>query len=150
MELTDDDIIARLGKLHERWILEYFWTFVRQTRESKERLTVLGLLGRVKVERPADWNPRAIRDAHDHAARVYQGVNAEKLCFVCNTGRRLFIHHVVEVQHGGSNDQRNRVALCFPCHQRLHPWLDSEPAPLHQFEPLKTIMPRALNLLKLP
>jgi hypothetical protein len=30
---------------------------------------------------------------------------------------------VIEVQHGGSNVARNQVALCFPCHKYLHPWL---------------------------
>jgi 5-methylcytosine-specific restriction endonuclease McrA len=45
-------------------------------------------------------------------------------CFGCFTRERMtYWHHVVQVQHGGDNDTRNLVSICYDCHRRIHPWL---------------------------
>lgn len=45
-------------------------------------------------------------------------------CFTCRSGERhLYWHHVLQVQHGGSNHPRNFVRICALCHKRVHPWL---------------------------
>jgi HNH endonuclease len=44
-------------------------------------------------------------------------------CWACGTvGFRIW-HHVIQIQHGGYNRQRNLVKLCKPCHAEIHPWL---------------------------
>jgi 5-methylcytosine-specific restriction endonuclease McrA len=135
--MTDADIITRLSALEEPWILSYFWDVIRR---GADHMAALVQLTQVTVQRPAAWAPDAVRSAHQHGPR---GI-ATRQCFGCRAERKLYVHHVIEIQHGGSNDPRNRVPLCFSCHQRLHPWLQDEPA-RHEFESVREIMPRVLQ-----
>lgn len=142
-----NDIVARLSRLEEPWILSYFWLLVKKDADRRE---LLELLTHVIVQRPPKWNPAAIRRDHDASIATFGIGGLERACFVCRTtARRLYVHHVVEVQHGGSNDPKNRVALCFPCHQHLHPWLETEPVPLKRagWESMSEIGARALAWL---
>ncbi len=144
------DIVARLSALPEPWILQYFWLMARH---DADRLELLEHLTHVTIQRPAHWNPGVVRREHDAAISAHGFAGFERMCFACRTGsRRLYVHHVIEVQNGGSNDAKNKVMLCFPCHQYLHPWLETEPAPRMEkgLEPLKSIMPRALAQLRTP
>lgn len=46
-------------------------------------------------------------------------------CFICGdhaTAR----HHIILLKNGGSNDRKNIVSLCAPCHAKIHPWLDED------------------------
>ena len=43
-------------------------------------------------------------------------------CFACG-GRSHVRHHIIQLQHGGSNKKRNIVRLCHDCHAEIHPWL---------------------------
>lgn len=36
-------------------------------------------------------------------------------------------HHIVTVEHGGSNNPWNLVPICHVCHRRIHPWMEEEP-----------------------
>lgn len=104
-----------LSSWSEDRILAYFWTMVR---EGVDRLELLQQLATVAVRRPPSWDRRAIRAVADHG--IYP-----QMCFYCCTGdRNLYWHHVIEVQHGGSNDRLNLVAICLRCHATVHPWLD--------------------------
>ena len=99
----------------EEQILDYFWSMVG---EGANRLALLQQLSGVAVERPATWNTADVR------ARAAQLTLTADACFACShQERRLFWHHVIEVQHGGSSSPRNMAALCFECHQAIHPWL---------------------------
>lgn len=44
-------------------------------------------------------------------------------CFACIRERMRLWHHVIQIQHGGSNRPLNRVAICEECHMKIHPWL---------------------------
>ena len=41
------------------------------------------------------------------------------ICFVCG-GEARHRHHLIQIQHGGSNTQRNHVPLCKRCHSDVH------------------------------
>lgn len=51
-------------------------------------------------------------------------------CWLCRGARVTCRHHIIQVQHGGNNDERNMVGLCDPCHAAVHPWLDGSEHPL--------------------
>lgn len=81
------------------------------------RLALLKRLASVVIPRDATWDYAAIRVAdppHD----------LEHGCFVCRSRDwRLYRHHVIQLQHGGSNSVRNVVSLCHAHHRAVHPWL---------------------------
>jgi hypothetical protein len=110
---------AYLSKWPEERILEYFRYM---TRQDADRLALLQQLAVVAVERPDEWSPLAVRQEHEATARQ----SADK-CFCCRTGdRRLYWHHIVAIQHGGSNAWDNLVPICKRCHAAIHPWMDGE------------------------
>jgi len=100
--------------------LDYFWTLARV---DADRLLLLEQCAAIAVSRPADWDRAGIRTGMS-LTTVRLTADA---CFVCRSAERhLYWHHIIQVQHGGSNDPRNFVRICHACHRRLHPWL---PAP---------------------
>ena len=110
-------VVERLSALEEDRVLDYFWLMDRQGADRHELLLQLR---EVRVQRPSDWNKRKIRHWHEvEKMRVGRGT-----CFCCRKSGPVVDHHLVQIQHGGSNDLRNRVALCFVCHRRVHPWLE--------------------------
>lgn len=45
------------------------------------------------------------------------------ICSSCKKTKRerdLEIHHIIPLSQGGSNEKRNLVALCRPCHRHIH------------------------------
>jgi hypothetical protein len=93
--------------------LERFW---RRVGDGADRLEMLQRFAEVKVERPRKWDRLKVREYE-------QGLTAES-CWCCySRDRRTYWHHVIQVQHGGSNNPHNLVSLCNDCHRRVHPWL---------------------------
>lgn len=45
------------------------------------------------------------------------------LCKVCQEKTVKHIHHIIQLQHGGTNQMKNIIGLCFDCHAEIHPWL---------------------------
>lgn len=83
-----------------------------------QRLAALKRFAEIAIVRPADWDVNAIR-----AGRPSVQLHAER-CFACHArSRQLHWHHIVQIQHGGSNYARNLVAICDCCHGEIHPWL---------------------------
>ena len=41
-------------------------------------------------------------------------------CVACGTTIPLEVHHIRPMAHGGSNNMRNLVTLCIPCHRDTH------------------------------
>lgn len=122
---VDPEILARVTALPEASALDFFWLTHRQ---GADVLPLLLLMSRVVIARPADWDPAAIRREHE-SGKSWGARLDRSQCFACEErNRRRYLHHLIEVQHGGSNHWRNQVPLCFPCHQYLHPWLTDEPA----------------------
>lgn len=91
--------------------------FYREAGAS-DRIAALRRFAEIAIVRPADWDVQAIR-----GASAVHNLRASE-CFVCRTEQHdLAWHHVIQIQHGGSNLLRNRVALCGACHADVHPWL---------------------------
>ena len=51
-------------------------------------------------------------------------------CWACHGVKATSRHHIIQVQHGGGNDDRNIVPLCDGCHAEVHPWMDASAHPL--------------------
>jgi hypothetical protein len=99
-------------------------------RNGSDRLAMLQKLSNVKLMRPREWDRSAIRYSFaDSFSRLFlRGLSLHThadQCFGClNRDRWLYWHHVIQVQHGGSNSPRNLVRLCHRCHRTVHPWLE--------------------------
>jgi hypothetical protein len=105
-------------RLSEDEVLSYFHTMAREP--DVDRLALLQQLATVRLERPSDWDFWAVRQA---MAGVRITLTGER-CFACRTeARKIYWHHVVQVQHGGSNSPHNLQPLCHRCHRTVHPWL---------------------------
>lgn len=44
-------------------------------------------------------------------------------CWACRRRKAEHRHHVIQLQHGGTNSPRNLVAICRWCHGEIHPWM---------------------------
>lgn len=83
-----------------------------------DRPGALRRFAEIAIVQGDDWNPDEIR-AHSRVTNLHASA-----CFSCRASSRpLSWHHVIQIQHGGTNYLRNRVALCDPCHADVHPWL---------------------------
>lgn len=108
-------------RMSEQDVLDYFHTMARES--DVDRLALLRQVAAVRLDRPDDWDARSVRQA---MAGVRISLMGER-CFACLTeARRVYWHHIIQVQHGGSNTPRNLTPLCHRCHGAVHPWL---PAP---------------------
>jgi hypothetical protein len=88
---------------------------------NTDRFELLKQLAGVAVPRPVNWDYAKVRRINPWDIR---GLDAPKQCFCCRTAsRRLYWHHIIEVQHGGSAAPGNLTALCYRCHRVIHPWL---------------------------
>jgi len=145
--VIDLDLVRRLAALPEVYVLDCFWLMVRHT---DERLWVLHQFAAVVLPRPGDWDYAGVRREHEASGSYwrFRGVDESK-CFSCECYRRVYRHHIIEVQHGGSNAGKNQVPLCFACHQQIHPWLESEPPAKRSFgfESIRSIAPRGLEAI---
>lgn len=103
--------------ISEEAALDRFYRAVRAA--PGEELETLRAFAELAILREAEWDEDAIRaDAGKN-----HGLRAEH-CFACRSADRpLAWHHIIQIQHGGSNALRNRQALCEPCHAAIHPWL---------------------------
>lgn len=101
--------------------LDEFWNEVRWP--SANRLALLRAFAEIEILRDAAWEPRSIREEYERLKPPMAG----EICFACSSDRpgRSW-HHVIQIQHGGSNYARNRVPICRPCHTTVHPWMDRE------------------------
>ena len=122
---VDTDLVQRLSQLPEDRVLDFFWLM---SRRGAAPLWLLLQLSAVVLNRPVSWDRAAIRRAHEREPGRFEPRLSKATCFACLSREALYFHHLVEVQNGGSNSLRNKVPLCFPCHQYLHPWLTENPA----------------------
>lgn len=103
--------------------LDEIW-FAKRYGGRGERLNVLRYMAGVVIQREASWDYVATRQSKPPRS-------LDDDCFVCgDRGQTLYRHHVIQVQHGGSNSPRNVVKLCHACHHLIHPWLE-KPSSLH-------------------
>jgi hypothetical protein len=116
--------VAYVTKSDEQEVLDYFYAMARNT--EVDRIALLKQIADVALDRPLDWDGGVIRQEARKAQRHLWGWR----CFSCRTeARKVYWHHVIQVQNGGSNTPRNQIQLCARCHREIHPWLD-EPTTL--------------------
>lgn len=105
----------------EEIAINEFW---RQSRGGCDRLALLRAYAELAIIRSVGWNPKEIR------AQAGDNLLSRAECFACGASRECHLHHVIQIQHGGSNYLRNRVPLCELCHHAVHPWLGEAPRKL--------------------
>lgn len=89
---------------------------------ADDRSAALRRFAELAILRESGWDTEVVRAAAE------KNPLRPTACFACRTqSRPLAWHHVIQIQHGGSNMARNRVALCGPCHADVHPWLPKAP-----------------------
>jgi len=138
---VDRAIVARLSALPEPAALSYFWIMLHR---GAPRLPLLLQLSQVVIVRPATWNIEAIRQEHERRVAAKAIAITSDACAGCESRQwPRELHHVIEIQNGGSNSPRNLVSLCHSCHQYLHPWLaDPPPQRREGFESLWQVFDR--------
>jgi HNH endonuclease len=127
--------------LTEVTALNEFW---HQAGEpDADRLALVRAFAEIAIIRSVTWNPRQIRAAFE----ALPGPLAGMQCFACRSDRvgRAW-HHVIQIQHGGSNYVRNRIVLCAPCHTAVHPWLAESPRSTPGWISLADLVPLAAAL----
>lgn len=98
-------------------LLREFWTRIERGDDKLATLVVWADL------RPARRTVRcqyAVRREHNHQrlTATWKG----KPCFVCSELASQE-HHIIQVQHGGTNRRDNKVRVCTSCHGKIHPFL---------------------------
>lgn len=101
----------------ERLALGWFWSY---SEHFYIRLKMLQTMAYdAIIPRYPTWTNKQARTAPKGL------VMARDRCYAClRRDRTLYIHHIIQVQHGGSSTPRNMVAICHECHRKIHPWLD--------------------------
>lgn len=103
----------------ERWEVSEPAALDEFYREAEsDRLGALKRFAEIAITRPAEWDFGMVREQAAERTLVHHGS-----CFACRKDGKTISHHVVQIQHGGSNYVRNRVDLCERCHAVVHPWL---------------------------
>lgn len=113
----------------ERWEISEPAALDEFYRQAEvDRMGALRRFAEIAIARPADWDFGAIRAAAE--AKPGPLSNWQRECFACRRTSRQFVsHHIIQIQHGGSNYARNRVSICEDCHAKIHPWLPRRAAP---------------------
>lgn len=104
-------------------MLDRFWA---EFWNSRTRILVLRRYADIKVQSQSSYIARR-RGSGDIARPLRQS------CHACQVQRATIRHHIIQLQHGGSNRQRNVVYLCGQCHAEIHPWLMEAPELPEQF-----------------
>lgn len=110
--------------------------------EGVDRLLVLRTYAEIAIERDADWNPADVRAQWDATRHAVSARLCAQNCFGCLSGdRALSWHHIIQIQHGGTNTVRNLTSLCDHCHRVIHPWMPAEVRrPSHGFTALGDLL----------
>ncbi len=110
----------------------FFFKFKNASKESK--IKILKTFARKKFiilpkeqleSRRIKFN-KQLSNANGTILR-YKGMGGKIVivqCKVCETNDSYLRHHIIQLQHGGNNGRKNRIALCEVCHNEIHPWLN--------------------------
>jgi hypothetical protein len=98
-------------------LLREFWSAIER---GDDRLATLTAWAQLRPARRANRSQHAIRREHNlqRLASRWKG----KPCFVCSELASQE-HHIVQIQHGGTNRPDNKVRVCTACHGKIHPFL---------------------------
>jgi len=130
---VDADLVRRLSACQEPLALAFFWD---RHAAGADRLELLLLFEAVTIARPGGWKPQSVRSTFETQRTSWRPVSG---CFGCARHEELSLHHVITIDHGGSNAVRNLVPVCVGCHLYLHPWLTTARHRRHGFESLGQI-----------
>lgn len=91
--------------------------------ESKgARLSLLKHFAALVITRDVDGTRAERRERHERGSTKPQEWK-EGVCWACRLWRVLVRHHVIQLQHGGTNWNLNIETICDECHAEVHPWL---------------------------
>lgn len=111
-----------------------FWKEFKQKENQgigfapERKMEALIKLSEIVIQRPAHIEIVPIADrraAFNRGRMLIHPFEKYPLCFVCG-GMATVRHHIITLQNGGTNNRRNVVSLCAPCHALIHPWLDED------------------------
>lgn len=109
-------VIKRGPKQHIAKVCRWFWL---EAGRREGRLELLRYCATRKIQPTQRYRKLRRRKAT-------KLINATRYaCFVC-AKRAEVGHHVIQLQHGGTNDVFNIVPICESCHADIHPWLPTE------------------------
>lgn len=105
--------------------------FVRYSRARKSlgrQLTAKGIIEIIYTHFPQLRKPRGhsvTTEGHRKRIGLWKDANEltenkPKQCAICGSVESLRLHHIVPVDHGGTNDPINLIFLCDACHNELH------------------------------
>lgn len=121
--------MGRKSKGKRRRALEAFWIRAR----TEDRLALLKELARLRIRNVTTHERKGLRREH---GRRHKSAGEGK-CWACPHFELLVWHHVIQLQHGGTNAPANLVKICEWCHAEIHPWLTAPPLVVDErFRPL--------------
>ena len=102
-----------------RVALRKFWRKAKSVK-GRERLALLQIYAekRFPMKRSREELRRIFKTSRMCISWLYK-----KTCFVCGEKPNVR-HHIIQLQHGGTNIHSNIVPLCNSCHAEVHPWLE--------------------------
>lgn len=106
-----------------------------------DRIGAIRRFAEIAIVRPADWDYAGERSAAPRGISVPQ-------CYGCRVQAGPYHrHHIIQIQHGGSNYIRNIVGLCEACHADVHPWLPkANRARAHGWSSITDLAPTVLAM----
>lgn len=114
-----------MSRRDQNVVLDDFWWHASQDTRRDVRLGLLQKCAAVRVRTSFGIQPKRMR-ASWLRQRTRGHIFSQAFCFVCltrNRPDRFVQHHIIQIQHGGTNARRNNVTVCRPCHAEIHPWL---------------------------
>lgn len=109
LDLGDVELLAFWRQFNDVWC------------SAADRLALVRRIADLRLHRPRGWSPGAVRQ---ESVRRHWRWTHHPHCQICRSwDRPLVWHHLIQIQHGGTNVPLNRVMICVRCHADVHPWL---------------------------
>lgn len=86
----------------------------------EDRINLLKKWAGIRVRRRG---MRTLADLRAASNRMKPPRDSVGQCWACQRKRQLFKHHIIQLQHGGTNWHLNIVKICDECHCLIHPWM---------------------------
>ncbi len=124
LAMEKDMNAAQIERLKDKKIIRY----KRNGEPTGALLGTKGILNVIHQYVPATDRPRGYSlKTEGRRKRAELGTNRDRLtegkprfCAICGTKENLRLHHIVPVDHGGTNSPYNLIYLCHDCHSVLH------------------------------